>query len=122
MKLLLDQGLPRSAGPALTAAGHIVFHVADVGLSKATDEQILAEAVARDAAVVTIDADFHALLALSHATRPSVIRLRVQGVGSDRIVRLVLSILALCNEDLAAGAVVTSDETRARVRRLPLVP
>ena len=81
MKLLLDQGLPRSAAPALSAAGHPTIHVADVGMSKATDEQILAEAVARDAAVVTIDADFHALLAHSRATRPSVIRLRVQESG-----------------------------------------
>ena len=120
MKLLLDQGLPQSAVPALRTAGHDTVHVADLRMSKATDEEILREAVARDSVVITTDADFHALLALSGAVRPSVIRLRVQGVGSDGLVRLILAVLGLCPEALVAGAVVTADLARARVRRLPL--
>jgi predicted nuclease of predicted toxin-antitoxin system len=122
MNLLLDQGLPRSAVPPLAAAGHAAVHVADIGMAKASDQEILAEAVARDASIVTIDADFHALLALNGATRPSVIRLRVQGLGRDGLVLLILSVLTQCEADLVAGAVVTADTTRARVRRLPLTP
>ena len=91
-------------------------------MAKATDVEILAEAVARDASIVTVDADFHALLALSGAARPSVIRLRVQGVQRDDLVQLIVSVLTQCEADLAAGAVVTADSTRARVRRLPLTP
>lgn len=122
MKFLLDQGLPQSAVPRLVAAGHDCVHVAQLAMATATDEQILASALERGATVVTIDADFHALLALSGAIAPSVIRLRVQGLGADALVQLIRSVVAACEADLDAGAVVTADTNRARVRRLPLVP
>jgi predicted nuclease of predicted toxin-antitoxin system len=37
MKLLLDQGLPRSAAVLLTRAGHDTVHVGDIGLGEADD-------------------------------------------------------------------------------------
>jgi len=44
MKLLLDQGLPRSACARLREFGHEVVHVGDVGMSRASDADILASA------------------------------------------------------------------------------
>ena len=41
MKLLLDQGLPRSACATLREFGHEVVHVGDVGMSRASDADIL---------------------------------------------------------------------------------
>jgi predicted nuclease of predicted toxin-antitoxin system len=41
MKLLLDQGLPRSAATLLTAAGIDAVHVGDLGLASADDPAIL---------------------------------------------------------------------------------
>ena len=41
MKLLLDQGLPRSAVAELSARGIVAEHVGDLGLAAATDEAIL---------------------------------------------------------------------------------
>jgi predicted nuclease of predicted toxin-antitoxin system len=120
MKLLLDQGLPRSTVPRLQAAGHEAWHVGDLGMARATDAEILAHARTAGAVVVTLDADFHSLLALSHATTPSVIRLRVQGQRAPELAALLLTILAQVGEDLARGAVVTANETQLRLRRLPL--
>ena len=62
MNLVLDQGLPRCAARALRALGHEVVHVGDVGMSRALDEEILAYALSHGCTVVTLDADFHALL------------------------------------------------------------
>jgi predicted nuclease of predicted toxin-antitoxin system len=62
MKLLLDQGLPRSTSRILRGDGLNVVHAAEVGLSTATDERILAEARAQDRVVITLDSDFHMLL------------------------------------------------------------
>ncbi|MBI5443518.1 MAG: DUF5615 family PIN-like protein [Deltaproteobacteria bacterium] len=44
MKLMLDQGLPRSAAALLREKGHDAVHVAEIGLAAATDAEILAEA------------------------------------------------------------------------------
>lgn len=74
MKLLLDQGLPRSAASLLRAAGVDTVHVGEIGMSAVSDSAILAQGQAEQRVVVTLDADFHALLALSGATAPSVIR------------------------------------------------
>jgi len=55
----------------------------------ASDEAILEEGWNRDAIVVTLDSDFHALLALSNALSPSVIRIRMQGLKGDDAARII---------------------------------
>jgi predicted nuclease of predicted toxin-antitoxin system len=85
MKLLLDQGLPRSAAALLSATGIDAIHVADIGFSQAEDAEIIQRAKEENYVVVTLDADFHALLALDEATSPSVIRVRLLPlVNTDR--------------------------------------
>jgi len=41
MKVLLDQGKPRSAAALLRNAGHDVIHTAEIGMAEAEDEEIL---------------------------------------------------------------------------------
>ena len=63
MKLLLDQGLPRSTANLLRAAEIDAVHVAEIDLAAAEDIQILQKARENQRVVVTLDADFHTLLA-----------------------------------------------------------
>ena len=60
--LLLDQGLPRSAVAALKSKGYAASHVAEIGLSEAKDIEIIESAREQGKVIVTLDADFHALL------------------------------------------------------------
>jgi hypothetical protein len=62
MKLLLDQGLPRSAAMLLREGGIDTLHVGEIGLAAATDNEILQRGRQEERVVVTLDADFHALL------------------------------------------------------------
>jgi predicted nuclease of predicted toxin-antitoxin system len=77
MKLLLDQGLPRSAALLLCEAGIDTIHVGNIGYAAAADADILEKGRQENRVIVTLDADFHALLALTEATSPSVIRIRI---------------------------------------------
>jgi predicted nuclease of predicted toxin-antitoxin system len=122
VKFLLDQGTPRSTVALLRAAGHDAVHTGDIGMATAEDGAILAAALSEGRVVVTLDADFHALLALSGASLPSVIRLRDQGLKGDDVAALLLRLLPSCEADLLAGAVVSVEQGLARLRRLPLVP
>ena len=121
MKLLLDQGLPRSATTLLSQAGIDIIHVAEINLSTAEDQDILNRARDDKRVVVTLDADFHALLALSAATSPSVIRIRIERLQAQALTDLLLSVIDEFTEDLEKGIVLTVESSRVRMRYLPLV-
>ena len=121
MKLLLDQGLPRSSVPYLKKIGIEATHVGEIGLAAASDQEILSFAEQNDCTVVTLDADFHALLAKSASSKPSVIRIRIEGLRAEALTTLLRTVMELCNQDVADGAVVSVTEKTVRVRRLPLV-
>ena len=61
IRVLPDQGLPRSAAPLLRAQEWDAAHVAELGMSQAPDIDILQFAYDHRRTVVTLDADFHAL-------------------------------------------------------------
>ena len=119
--LLPDQGLPRSTTLHLRNAGLMADHVGEVGLAAAADSTILARARDYAQIVVTLDADFHAQLALSGAAGPYVIRIRIEGLKAKQLADLLVRVLEQCREDLKSGAMVTVTESSIRIRHLPLV-
>lgn len=122
IEFLLDQGLPRSTVQHLQGMGLQSLHVGNLGLAAATDETILNAGRDRGAIVVTLDSDFHALLARSKASAPSVIRIRIQGLKGDGVARVIQQVIQAVEGDLLAGAAVTVTERRLALRRLPLIP
>ena len=121
MKLLLDQGLPRSAVRHLDDLGITAEHVGELGMAAATDVEILDTAVEREAVVVSLDSDFHALLAAFHSTEPSFIRIRIEGLKGDQLAGLLARVVETAAKELEAGAVVSVTRGRIRVRSLPIV-
>ena len=121
MRYLLDQGLARSAVEYLRQAGIESVHVGDLGMATASDAMILEEGIRRDAIVVTLDADFHSLLAFSNATRPSVVRIRMEGLKGIDLALMIQRVAELATEDLEAGAAVTVTNRRIAIKRLPLI-
>jgi len=113
--------LPRSAAKLLREAGIDTIHVSEIGYSTADDATILQRGREEERIVITFDADFHAFLALSRATTPSVIRIRIEGLYGQKAADLIQAVLTHCTEDLKQGAVVTVQSKRIRVRRLPLL-
>lgn len=121
MKLLLDQGLPRSTVSQLSKIGIEAVHVGELGMAAVEDAEILAFAEQHSRVVVTLDADFHTLLARSGGAGPSVIRVRIEGLRATGLADLLKNVLEICEEDLGMGAMVSVTEKAVRVRRLPLV-
>lgn len=120
IRALLDQGLPRSSSALLRKAGWDVIHVADVGLATATDAAILESAVSEGRIVITLDADFHRLLAVSGASQPSVVRIREEGLKAESLAALLVDAVTRAAQPLAAGAAVTVTARRIRIRALPI--
>jgi predicted nuclease of predicted toxin-antitoxin system len=119
IRLLLDQGLPRDAAALLRNEGWDCLHVGELGMARAEDTAIVEFAREHDAAIVTLDADFHALLATSRASTPSVIRLRLQGLGGADVATHVAKVMARFATELAAGCLVTVKSNKTTCHRLP---
>jgi len=97
------------------------LHVGDIGLAAADDTTILEFARGQGRTVVTLDADFHAQLALSGAQGPSVIRIRIEGLKAEALARLIIRVTEQCRVDLKRGALVSVTEGGIRLRHLPLI-
>jgi predicted nuclease of predicted toxin-antitoxin system len=89
-------------------------------MSKAADEEILAFSLGRNAVIVTLDADFHAILAVSGAQGPSVIRMRLQGLGAAEVVEVVRKVLASFEKELKGGSLITVKALKTTCHRLPI--
>jgi predicted nuclease of predicted toxin-antitoxin system len=118
--LVLDQGVPRDAADLLRERGYDCLHVGEVGMSTATDEEIVRFALAKNGIVVTLDADFHAILAVSGAAGPSVIRIRIQGLRAMEIVDCVRLVFMQFESELRAGSLVTVKPRKTTCHRLPI--
>ena len=119
--LILDQGLPRSAARIFREMGWDAVHTGDIGMANASDHAILEYARTCDRIVVTLDADFHAILALSNAESPSVVRLRLQGLKGQQIVELLLQNWQSMSVQLEKGAMVTITSSHLRIKKLPIL-
>ena len=122
MKLLLDQGLPRSAASLLRNVGIDTVHTGEIGYATAEDAEIMKKAVREDRIVITLDSDFHMLLAQSGASSPSVIRIRIERLRAEAVVQLVQEILVDWRKELKAGVAITVQPGRIRFHDLPLSP
>jgi len=122
MKFLLDQGVPRSAAALLRAVDIDAVHTGEIGMATATDITILRFADVEGFVVVTLDADFHALLAHSGATFPSVVRIRQERLVAEAVVTIVRAVIREVADELQHGAAVTVQAGRVRLRRLPIIP
>lgn len=120
MKIVADVNVSRKVIDKLLVEGLDVLRAAEILHPRASDAEILAEAERRGAIILSHDQDFSGLLATSGAKGPSLVNLRVSDVDVERLTRLILTVLRTTRDDLTAGAVVTVDDSRIRIHRLPI--
>ena len=123
MRFLLDQNLSIRLAEMLAGAGHDAVHTAQLGLSSADDLTVLERAAAERRILVSADTDFGVLLAQGHRRKPSLILFRRERPRRPQAqATLLLGHLDRLAADLDEGAVVVLEETRVRIRRLPIIP
>jgi predicted nuclease of predicted toxin-antitoxin system len=116
----LDEGLPRRAAQDLRDLGLDCIHVTEAGLRGHPDHFVLLRAGEEGRVLVTLDADFSRLLAISQWNGPSILHLRMEGLDRARTVEILRHIPKEVLIDLGHGAIVSASQAGFRIRRLPL--
>lgn len=81
-RIVLDQGLPATASGILRKDGWDAVHAREIAMHEAADNEILDYAARESRVVITLDRDFPQILALTAATRPSVVLIRQQRLSA----------------------------------------
>ncbi len=120
IKILIDMNLSPVWVAIFQNAGYSATHWSTVGNPKATDRTIMEWADENGYIVFTHDLDFGTILALTHKAGPSVLQVRGDDVLPDHIGKLVIAAIGQHQSDLELGALVVIDESKNRVRILPI--
>ncbi|NWG16256.1 MAG: DUF5615 family PIN-like protein [Chloroflexi bacterium] len=123
MKFLVDNALSPLVAEELRSAGHDAMHVRQYEMQSATDDQIFERAAEEDRIIISADTDFGRILTLRSAAKPSVILLRWPALRQPQAqARIILNNLPGVHDDLQQGCVVVIEQSRLRVRPLPIRP
>lgn len=120
MRFVADVGFPVSGVQALRERGHDVLVLADQGLERLPDDEILTLAREEERVLLGFDLDFGELLAGHPAASPSVVLFRLRDQRPPAVVRRLLVVVDEADSLLREGVVLIVEESRYRVRRLPI--
>ena len=97
----------------------IVFTSARLGCQGPTT-RIVRWTLEQGAVVVTLDADFHAILAVTRPNAPSVVRIRMQGLDGLAVMQLVQRVIGEFADELAHGSLITVKAIKTTCHKLPI--
>jgi len=120
VKILADMPISPRSAEFLRELGHQVVHTIDLGLSKASDQEIMLQALSMEALILTEDLDYSALLSVMESFPPGAIILRLGNLNTDQINQRLKQVFASLAEDQFRNAIIIVERARIRIRRLPI--
>lgn len=120
MRFLVDTGIGRGVAAWLRKSGHDAVHLSETGEARLDDSRIFAKARAEERILLTCDFDFAEIVALSGRQGVGVLIFRMRHHRTNHVIARLANLLEHAQSDLVAGSIITVEDARHRVRRLPI--
>jgi predicted nuclease of predicted toxin-antitoxin system len=120
MRFLADMGVAIRVVDWLRTQGHDAKHLRDEGLQRMIDSDVFRKAAGERRILLTFDLDFGEILTLSQERTASVVLFRLHNTRTPHVIERLRVALDETKEMLEAGSIVVVEESRLRMRRLPL--
>ena len=120
MRFLADMGVSMRLVEWLRSNGHDVVHLREQGLKRLPDGEIFTKAVAEGRVILTFDLDFGEIAAVSRGNRVGVVLFRLHNTRTPHVIDRLAAVLPDSAAALERNAVVVVEESRYRVRYLPV--
>ena len=120
MKFLIDMPVSPLLVEWLQGEGHAAVHAAYVGLSRASDEEIITRARRENRIIVTADLDYPRILAIAGSSNLGIILFRGGNYNDKEMLGLLKRVLAAIPDDQLTDSIVVVDKKSIRRRRLPI--
>lgn len=120
MRFLGDMGVDVRVVEWLRRQGHDAIHLREEGLHRAADEHVFAKALAEDRIVLTFDLDFSDLAVFTRNRPGRVILFRLENARTPHVIDRLGAVLAASSDVLQRPVIVIVEDSRHRVRYLPI--
>jgi len=120
MQFLADMGVSIRVAEWLRSQGHDVVHLRDRGLQRLPNGEIFQLGYREKRIIVTFDLDFGEIVAESAGAVVSVVLFRLHDTRTDHVIQRLESVLTQSSDALIRGAIIAVEESRHRIRKLPV--
>ncbi|MBV8533245.1 MAG: DUF5615 family PIN-like protein [Verrucomicrobia bacterium] len=120
MRFLADMGVAMRVVEWLRDQGYDARHLREEELHRLPDVQIFRKAVTENRVLLTFDLDFGEIVASSGRQKVNVVLFRLRDTRTPHVIERLKVVLQEAGPALEQGAVVVVEESRFRIRRLPI--
>jgi predicted nuclease of predicted toxin-antitoxin system len=120
VRFLADMGVDVRVVRWLVDQGHDATHLRDEGLQRMPNGEIFTKAITERRVILTFDLDFGEIAALTRGQKASIILFRLHNTRTAHLIDRLRTVLAESEDALERGSVVVVEESRHRVRYLPI--
>lgn len=120
MRFLADMGVDVRVVRWLREHGHDAAHLRDMGMQRASDEEIFSRAISESRILLTFDLDFGEIAALARGQSIGVILFRLHNTRTPHLIERLAQLLESSPETMERGSIVVVEEGRYRIRELPV--
>jgi predicted nuclease of predicted toxin-antitoxin system len=100
--------------------GHDAVHLREQSLQRLPDPEVFAKSIEEKRILLTFDLDFGEIAAFSRGLLGKVVVFRLRNTRATNVIARLSSVISNCQSELDSGAVVTVEDSRHRVRLLPI--